>query len=899
MATSSLIGQKVGRYEIVERLGFGGMATVYKGKDTLLGRFAAIKILSEAVATNDDAVKRFLQEARTAASLDDTDHIVRIFDYNVQNEITYIAMQLLEGGTLDQRYHNVQKGVTLPASLGEISDLLLKLAGALYTAHSRGIIHRDIKPSNVMFDMKGKPYLTDFGIVKLMDATTGAGLTGSNMTMGTPSYMSPEQWRAERITPLSDQYSLGIMIYQLIASQLPFEAPSQVALYNKHLLEPLPPITNRPEFPQTAMNVLHKATAKVVTERYADVAEFATAFDEAIRTANVVGQPTGSFAIPVSRGGGISGKSPSGGVAKDAISDPLPSVIVTHMTTAQMMRTPLFLGMAGVLVLLIAIIGVVGFAILRRPQLPGTAMPTSIVVVPTSAPSLGTALITTSVPTTSVPTRAPTITLPPVSTDVPPTELKGSTIKTVPMSTTESVEPTGTPLPSATNAPPTVVIVIITATTLPTVLPTASPTIPTVTPTPIVPTASPTDRPPTAALLVVAATSTPINTQSPTPTPVPPSHTPTSTDTPLPTLEPTATTRPASLSATGTCDDKGEVTFTVTNDGGEPLALTYLFEDYNGPQKEKNAPLAVGASLVLDQPMMVGSVRLTISSSALAKPAPFFVDCPNPTEVPTDTPTATATTMPSDTPQPTNTARPTVTPTFTRVPPTDTPIPPTDTEVPTDTPIPPTRTPRPTATAQPSATNTPDRLKPTGMQDVFTDRFTDNAAGWGLFQDNGTSATINRGLTLTVAAGQPLEITLPLADAGDFYLDATISYSLPANTGPANIFGVYFRSASSRKGYLLEFEPSSCYIFYAFLDFSFVSKQPLTTCSIKTNAQFDLKLIATGNRVTVYVNGNRVGVLTDPSSTFTSGTMGLYAQADEKNGGDFSVTFANLSVAKP
>lgn len=180
---------------------------------------------------------------------------------------------------------------------------------------------------------------------------------------------------------------------------------------------------------------------------------------------------------------------------------------------------------------------------------------------------------------------------------------------------------------------------------------------------------------------------------------------------------------------------------------------------------------------------------------------------------------------------------------------------------------------------------------------MFTDRFTDNQQGWGLFQSNGVSATIDRGLTLTVGAGKALEVPIPLDKAGDFYLDATVSYSLPADAGPANIFGVYFRSASSSRGYLLEFEPSSCYIFYAFLDFSFVSKQPLTTCAIKTSKQFDLKLIATGNQVVVYVNGSRVGTLTDPDGTFTSGTIGLYAQADAKNGGDFSVTFTNLSVA--
>ncbi|HEX3054011.1 MAG TPA: serine/threonine-protein kinase, partial [Aggregatilineaceae bacterium] len=200
MGMANLSGTILGQYELRDLIGIGGMGTVYRGFQAGLRREVAVKVMSPQLALHPGYLERFNREAQTAASLVHH-HIIPIHDYGTQQGYSYIVMRLLTGGTLAQR---MEQG-SLP-SISETVELLKQLASALDYAHSQGVIHRDIKPSNIMFDNQGTAYLVDFGIAKLTEATQA--LTSSGTAMGTPAYMSPEQWRAEELTPAVDQYAL-------------------------------------------------------------------------------------------------------------------------------------------------------------------------------------------------------------------------------------------------------------------------------------------------------------------------------------------------------------------------------------------------------------------------------------------------------------------------------------------------------------------------------------------------------------------------------------------------------------------------------------------------------------------------------------------------------------------
>jgi serine/threonine-protein kinase len=287
----------LGQYELRDLLGVGGMGAVYRGYQVSLKREVAIKVLSPQLAQQAGYIERFNREAETAAALEHR-HIVPIHDYGTQRGISYVVMRLLTGGTLADRLAlSTEQDRPLP-SLGEVAEVLKQLASALDYAHSQGVIHRDIKPSNVMFDNQGAAYLVDFGIAKLIEATHA--LTGTGVTMGTPAYMSPEQWKADTLTPATDQYALGVMIYALITGHVPFEAPTPYALMNKHLNEvPTPLQFVRPDVPQAVNEVLIRAMAKNASDRFPTCTAFAQTFDKAIR--GQTGEVTNFFTAPVRR----------------------------------------------------------------------------------------------------------------------------------------------------------------------------------------------------------------------------------------------------------------------------------------------------------------------------------------------------------------------------------------------------------------------------------------------------------------------------------------------------------------------------------------------------------------------------------------------------------------------
>ncbi|MCU0497315.1 MAG: protein kinase [Anaerolineae bacterium] len=290
-------GQTFGNYTLIELIGQGGMGTVYRARQTNLNVDRAVKVLPAEFAKQPGYVERFNREAETAAALEHP-NIVPVFDYGTQRGNTYLVMRLLTGGTLSDRMIQRHQSKNPLPSLGEVAQMLQQVASGLDYAHKRGVIHRDIKDSNIMFDDQGNAYIADFGIAKLMDATTG--LTSTGMTIGTPTYMPPEQWRNEELTPAADQYALGVLVYRLLSGQPPFAAATPFQLMHKHLYEDAEAVhVIRDDLSPEITEVLAQAMAKDAEDRYPSVGAFAHAFSRAVAADS--GVANGFFTEPVNR----------------------------------------------------------------------------------------------------------------------------------------------------------------------------------------------------------------------------------------------------------------------------------------------------------------------------------------------------------------------------------------------------------------------------------------------------------------------------------------------------------------------------------------------------------------------------------------------------------------------
>ena len=272
---SDIIGQSLGRYHILEQLGEGGMATVYKAYDMRLERDVAIKIIRRAAFPAEQLerfLKRFDREAKALARLTHP-NIVSVIDYGDFEGAPFLVMTYLSGGTLKP-----QMGKSMPWQ--EAVKLLLPIAGALNYAHSQNIIHRDIKPSNILLTQGGQPMLTDFGIAKIMESEETFTLTGTGVGVGTPGYMSPEQWIGQA-GPQSDIYSLGVVLYELVTGRKPFTADTPAAIMLKQANDPLPhPRQFAPDLPEGVEKVLFKALAKRPEDRYQSMSNFAAALEQ-------------------------------------------------------------------------------------------------------------------------------------------------------------------------------------------------------------------------------------------------------------------------------------------------------------------------------------------------------------------------------------------------------------------------------------------------------------------------------------------------------------------------------------------------------------------------------------------------------------------------------------------
>ena len=275
--TDKEIPSQIGRYEIIEKVGHGGMATVLKACDPNFEREVAVKVMPQSFLHDPKFRKRFEREGKMIARLEHY-AIVPVYDFGEDNGQPFIVMRLMTGGDLATR---IKSG---SLSQEEAGRILLRIADALDVAHSNGVIHRDMKPGNILFDNYGDAYLSDFGIARMVESDTT--LTGSSI-IGTPAYMSPEQIQCEKdIDGRSDIYSLGVILYQMLSGEMPFSAETPGKVMMQHILEPVPDISVRhPDIPPAVSAVISKAMAKSPEDRYQTGKEMAVAYETAAQVA--------------------------------------------------------------------------------------------------------------------------------------------------------------------------------------------------------------------------------------------------------------------------------------------------------------------------------------------------------------------------------------------------------------------------------------------------------------------------------------------------------------------------------------------------------------------------------------------------------------------------------------
>ena len=265
--------QKFKRYEIIEELGMGGMATVYRAYDPLFEREVALKVLKRELLEEPELKERFERETKIVAKLEHA-AIVPVYDVGYENDQLFYVMRYMTGGSLSDR---INAG---SLDLDQVAYILLRLADALDYAHNKGIIHRDLKPANILFDEIGNAFISDFGIAKFTQAATRITHTG---IIGTPRYMSPEQARGDETDGRSDLYTLGVLLFEILSGKAPFEATTPLALAFKHATEPAPNILDvNPDLPPELGRILQKTLQKDPKDRYATCAEFANAFLSAL-----------------------------------------------------------------------------------------------------------------------------------------------------------------------------------------------------------------------------------------------------------------------------------------------------------------------------------------------------------------------------------------------------------------------------------------------------------------------------------------------------------------------------------------------------------------------------------------------------------------------------------------
>ncbi len=268
-------GENVGPYRIIEQLGQGGMASVFKAYHPALDRYVAIKVLHPAFKEDPSFLSRFQREARVVARLEHP-HIVPIYDFAEHQGQPYLVMKFIEGQTLKARLFE------RPLTKTEAVEIVLAIGQALAYAHAQGVLHRDIKPSNVLLGPDGGIFLADFGLARI--AQSGASTLSKDVMLGTPQYISPEQAKGTgELDEGTDIYSLGVLLYEIVVGRVPFNADTPFSIIHDHIYTPLPPPTViNPHVPPAVEQVLMKALEKSRADRFESVDQLLQAFQDAV-----------------------------------------------------------------------------------------------------------------------------------------------------------------------------------------------------------------------------------------------------------------------------------------------------------------------------------------------------------------------------------------------------------------------------------------------------------------------------------------------------------------------------------------------------------------------------------------------------------------------------------------
>jgi serine/threonine-protein kinase len=386
---SVTVPTRIGRYEIRTEIGRGGMATVYLAYDPRFKRNVALKVLPRQFTHDPTFRFRFEREAQTIASLEHY-AIVPVYDFGEEDDQPYLVMRHMPGGSLIERIK------ASPLTPGQVAPIVQRIASALDEAHKHGIIHRDLKPGNILFDQYNKPYLSDFGIVKLTEATTT--FTGTAV-IGTPAYMSPEQGRGDTtIDGRSDIYALGAILFEMLTGKQPYEADTPMGVVIKHLTEPVPHILEvKTDLPAACDTLIQRAMAKQAAERYASAAELAEA-----------------VTIVADKGSLPSGHIPAGPNTDEKTSPPEVKGIAWKRATYPRW---LWLPALGIILVCAMGAGVYATGLFGQPTMTATPTATTEPAIPAVATTIAPSPTLTAVPPSTLTPTAPTTNSPtPTST---------------------------------------------------------------------------------------------------------------------------------------------------------------------------------------------------------------------------------------------------------------------------------------------------------------------------------------------------------------------------------------------------------------------------------------------------------------------------------------------------
>jgi serine/threonine protein kinase len=430
--------EKIGRYKIISELGRGGMATVFHASDPSFERDVAIKVLPRAFLHDPQFRTRFEREAKTVAALEHA-AIVPVYDFGEEDGQPYIVMRLMSGGSLADRIKNIN------LSIEEASAIITRLAPALDAAHAKGIIHRDLKPGNILFDQYNNAFLSDFGIARITEA--GATLTGSNI-LGTPAYMSPEQVQGDKdLDGRSDLYSMGVIFYQMLVGNTPYQATTPAKVMMMHILEPVPNMLKaKPDLPQGIKSWLEKVLAKEPEDRFQSAQEMADALQAALRgevhptllqTSSETVLAEGSQQATI-LGAPATVMTPSGGMPRPVAPpvSPPPPVAKPKPKIRWLPITIGIVGVVGIIVVVIVALAAWGFSangpFASAPTETATSTPTLAPPTATIEPSpTNTTEAVVVVPEQPSPTPSPTEE-PPTPTEEPPTATSEPTATATP-----------------------------------------------------------------------------------------------------------------------------------------------------------------------------------------------------------------------------------------------------------------------------------------------------------------------------------------------------------------------------------------------------------------------------------------------------------------------------------